>query len=152
MISFDDFLTLNENRASSKTGLYPFGYDGIGNYPPAYLLPASADAVYYLSIDDRFAKWWEGPPFNIKHIEGDPVEPKGHKMPGIEKKHDPHGMPGKTKKPNIKLPSGNVRKPEESPLPGKPTRDCLVKNVKTLDPKLAGTSAEKSICASKIPD
>lgn len=153
MISFDQFLSrLNEGRAGSKTGLYPLGYDGIGNYPPAYMMPTSADTLYYLSIDDRFAGWWEGKPFDITHIHGEPVEPKGHSLPGKEVPHKPSDMPGKPMPPKYRMPAGIVKKPAESPLPGAPTKDCLVKKMKTGNPQQAGRSAEKSVCASWIPE
>lgn len=153
MMSFDQFLNLNEgHRNAGKTGLYPFGYDGIGNYPPADILTSAGDAIYYLSIDDRFSSWWEGSPFSIDHIPGKPVEPKEHGMPGILKPPTSSKMPGKhTPHQDHGMPGTEI-KPKDSPLPGAPTRDCLVKNAKLLNPHLAGKSAEKSVCAWKIPD
>jgi hypothetical protein len=151
MMNFDQFLDLvNENsRAGTKTGLYPLGYDGIGNYPPAYLMPSAADTLYYLSIDDRYSAYWEGKPFNIDHLSGDVQEPKGHGMPGWVV---PHAKGSPAKMPHYKMPPGDVRKPQDSPLPGKPTKDCLVKKPRAVDPHLAGKATEKSVCASKIPN
>lgn len=151
MINFDQFLDqMNENsRAGTKTGLYPFGYDGIGNYPPAYLMPSAADTLYYLSIDDRYSQYLEGKPFSIEHLPGDVEEPSDHGMPGWEVPHTKVKAP---KAPRYKMPPGDVKTPEESPLPGKPTKDCLVKKPRAIDPHFVGKKAEKSVCASKIPD
>jgi hypothetical protein len=157
MKSFDQFLdALHEgHRNAGKTGLYPLGYDGIGNYPPADIITSSADAIYYLSVDDRFASWWEGSPFDISHIPGKPVEPKEHGMPGILKPPRESKMPGKPTKPKGHGMPGVEKKPGESPLPGAPTRDCIVKKPTLLNPHLAGKGAEKSICDKeiwKLPD
>jgi hypothetical protein len=47
MIKFYEYLqVINEGKTSGKTGLYPLGYGGVGQYPPEYLLPGSADAIY----------------------------------------------------------------------------------------------------------
>ena len=150
MISFDQFL--EGHRNAGKTGLYPLGYDGIGNYPPADIITSSADAIYYLSIDDRFASWWEGKPFSIEHIPGKPVPHKEVDLEGVLKPMKPSKMPGKSTKHKGHGMPGVERKPAESPLPGKPEKNCLVKNPKMLNPHKAGRAAEKSVCAAKIPD
>ncbi len=155
MISFDQFLALNESsRAGAKTGLYPLGYDGIGLYPPAYMLPSSADVLYYMSVDERFASWWEGKPFDISHIPGNPVPHKGHRMPGVLKPMKPSAMPGKPTPHRDHGMAGDERKHRESPLAGKPAQDCLVKKSSVVNPHLAGKPTEKSVCASmfKMPD
>jgi hypothetical protein len=157
MKSFDQYLDdLNEgHRNAGKTGLYPLGYDGIGNYPPADIITSAADAIYYLSIDDRFASWWEGSPFDISHIPGKPVEPKEHGMPGILKPPGPSKMPGQHTKPKNHGMPGVEKKPGESKLPGEPKKNCLVKNPRLLNPHYAGKKAEKSICDKeiwKLPD
>ena len=84
--------TLSEgSNPGSKTGLYPLGYGGIGLYPPAWYLTRSADAIFYLSIDDRIYKGkddivisklpgrsetklksGEGPIWDITHLGGKP--------------------------------------------------------------------------------
>jgi len=153
MKSFHQFLTLVEgHRNAGKTGLYPLGYDGIGNYPPADIITSAADAIYYLSVDDRFASWWEGKPFSIDHIPGRPVPHKEVDLEGVLKPFRPSKMPGKSVKPSDHGMPGDERKPRESPLPGKPKKDCLVKKATLLDPHKAGKAAEKSVCAAKIPD
>lgn len=154
MMSFDQFL--NENsRAGTKTGLYPLGYDGIGLYPPAYMLPSAADILYYLSVDDRFAGWWEGKPFSIDHIPGKPVPPKDHDLEGILKPLKPvkfSKLPGKVADPKDHGMPGKEKKHADSKLPGAPKKDCLVKKTTTLNPHVSGKKAEKSVCAAKIPD
>lgn len=60
---------LNEVEATSgKTGLYPLGYGGIGLYPLQYFLPVAADAITYISQDDRLYHNGDGPPFSIKKL------------------------------------------------------------------------------------
>ena len=56
----------------AKTGLYPLGYGGIGLYPPQWYPTRSADAIFYMSIDDRICKNSDGGKFSIKHIPGSP--------------------------------------------------------------------------------
>ena len=78
---YDLWKVLTECKTSGKTGLYPLGYGGIGNYPPAYLLPGSADAIYYISADERLQKCWEKEPFKIDHLKPHPIwtKPYGKK-------------------------------------------------------------------------
>jgi hypothetical protein len=59
------------SNTSGKTGLYPLGYGGIGLFPPQWYVSRSADAIFYLSIDDRIYKVNDGKQFSIKHIPGD---------------------------------------------------------------------------------
>jgi hypothetical protein len=105
--SFTDYLMLKEGsrNSSSKTGLYPLGYGGIGLYPDADYLTHAADAVLYLTQDKRlFSNQDYGPdditnlpghklygdrvnngenePFAIKHIPGEIVKPQGKMPPG----------------------------------------------------------------------
>jgi hypothetical protein len=83
MKSFYEFYCkLNEGKTSGKTGLYPLGYGGIGNYPPEYLIPGSADAIYYISADERLQKCWEKNPFKIDHLKPYPIwtVPYGKKL------------------------------------------------------------------------
>lgn len=70
--SFNDYVILKEgSRApSSKTGLYPLGYGGIGNYPLADYLTHAADAIFYVSIDDRLYHNGDSAPFDISHLPG----------------------------------------------------------------------------------
>lgn len=54
MINFKKWLVLIESsNPGSKTGLYSLGYGGIGLYPPQWYLTRSADAIFYMSKDDR---------------------------------------------------------------------------------------------------
>ena len=79
MIKFYEYLqVINEGKTSGKTGLYPLGYGGVGQYPPEYLLPGSADAIYYISADERLQKCWEKEPFKIDHLKPVPIWTKPH--------------------------------------------------------------------------
>lgn len=115
MQSFWQFMTLMEADHRSKYGLYPFAYDGIGNYPPAAIITHSADAIYYLDQDDRFHSWWEGSPFSITHIPspGEVKPPQDHNMPGTEKPFSNKKPDGKVVKPHYKLPAGQEVKPTQ---------------------------------------
>ena len=108
-MSFRSFALLREGnfRTSAKTLLYPMSYGGIGLYPPEYFLPVAADAVLYISQDERVYCNGDGPPFDIRHLPGhqqfgDQVN-NGEKAP-----HDISKVPGKPKLPNYKEPPGKV--------------------------------------------
>lgn len=58
------------SNPGAKTGLYPLGYGGVGLYPPQWYPTRSADAILYLSIDERIYKGKEGGSFDITHIPG----------------------------------------------------------------------------------
>lgn len=58
-------------RPGNKAGLYPLGYGGIGLYPAVDNITHAADALYYLSIEDRKYKGQDGPPFTILHLKHD---------------------------------------------------------------------------------
>lgn len=109
-LQFAEWLLIAESSRNpgTKSGLYPLGYDGIGNYPPADILANSADAITYLSMDARIFKTHEGGPFNIGHIPGKVVEPGGHGMPGEEVPFksfvEPYHLP-------YKMPPGDVVRP-----------------------------------------
>ena len=150
MISFYEFLhVLKEGDTAGKTGLYPLGYGGIGNYPPEYAIPGSADAIYYISADDRLQKVWEKEPFKIDHLKPIPIYTKkqGKKLYVAAA---------------AKMPPGEVVPPKETPLNGKiiplnyNSHPCIEPNPKLLDPKLCGKKAEKSRCThiwtDKMPD
>lgn len=72
IINFSDWFLLKESagRPGNKSGLYPLGYGGIGLYPPAYWLPSAADAILYVSIDDRLFDNGIKKPWSIEHIPG----------------------------------------------------------------------------------
>lgn len=125
-LQFSEWLNLVESSRNpgTKSGLYPLGYDGIGNYPPADILTNSADAITYLSMDARIFKTHEGGPFDIAHIPGKVKEPGGHNMPGEE---IPYSV-GTTPAPiAYKLPPGDVVRPTSWVK--------LVTNPQLLDPK-----------------
>jgi len=69
-MSFKQWLLISEGKTSGKTALYPLGYGGIGLYPLQTYLPGSADALLYISIDDRLWKNGDGPPWDITHLPG----------------------------------------------------------------------------------
>jgi hypothetical protein len=70
--SFSDFALLKEasRLTSSKTGLYPMGYGGIGLYPDADYLTHAADAIVYLTQDKRLYSNGDNAPFDITHLPG----------------------------------------------------------------------------------
>jgi hypothetical protein len=140
MASFWKFWRLVEDsRAGTKSGLYPLGYDGIGNYPPAYLIPTAADALYYLDIDDRLFAWNEGPPWDITHLpnEDDVIPHRDHGMGDKEIKPSRDiKMPGKPKPPEGKMPPGEVVRPKQW--------HKLVTHPKLLDPKARPNSSLSS--------
>jgi len=140
MIKFYKYLqVINEGKTSGKTGLYPLGYGGVGQYPPEYLLPGSADAIYYISADERLQKCWEKEPFKIDHLKPVPIWTK------------PHG-----KKLYVaataKLPPGDVK--PFKPLPPDPDeklikvnnrnkQKCMVSEPQCLPPNLVDRKAER---------
>ena len=91
-ISFKDWMLLQEGKTSGKTVLYPMGYGGIGLYPLQTYLPGSADAILYISIDDRGYSNGDGAPFDISHLPG----PKCWKNPnsGTKAPFDIRHIPG----------------------------------------------------------
>ena len=75
-MNFKDFIALKEGTTvGAKTLLYPLGYGGIGLYPLQHFMPYSADALIYISQDDRLYHNGEGPPNSITHIPGRPSWP-----------------------------------------------------------------------------
>lgn len=67
-MNFKEFL--ESSNPGSKTGLYPMGYGGVGLYPPSWYITRSADAIYYLTIDERIYKSQDGGDFDISHLKG----------------------------------------------------------------------------------
>lgn len=108
--SFTDYLMLKEGsrNSSSKTGLYPMGYGGIGLYPDADYLTHAADAILYLTQDKRLYSNQDNAPFSIDHLDG-------HKLYGDKVnagENEPFAIkdiPGKVVKPENKMPPGDVR-------------------------------------------
>lgn len=68
-MNFREWLMTEGSNPGAKTGLYPLGYGGIGLYPTPWYLTRSADAIYYLSIDERIYKGSEGGKFDITHMK-----------------------------------------------------------------------------------
>jgi hypothetical protein len=60
-MNFKKWLLTEGSNPGAKTGLYSLGYGGIGLYPPQWYLTRSADAVFYLSIDERIYKQKDHP-------------------------------------------------------------------------------------------
>lgn len=156
---------LEHEGTSGKTGLYPKGAMGIGLYPPQTYTTRSADAIYYISIDERLFKGKEGSPFSIKHIPGKPSHTELTFKNGMGEKSpwDISHLPGPPKplKPNDyilpdgdgepwainHLPGGPNKKPWiDNPLPGSP------KNEKPwVDNKLPGPKPTKTPLWDIIP-
>ena len=107
-LSFKNWLSFNEGKTSGKTGLYPLGYGGIGLYPLQTYLPPSADALLYISIDDRLYKNGDGPPFDIRHLPGEPKF-KGDGNNGTKAPFDIRHIEGP--EPNKKFHSAKDNKP-----------------------------------------
>lgn len=126
-LSFSSFCLLKEEtRTATKSLLYPFSYGGIGNYPPSYFIPQAADAILYISKDERMWCNGDGPPWDISHIPGH--KQFGDKINNGEgKPWDIHKVPGKTSDP------------EDHRLPGKeiPYKGFvrLVNAIKCISPK-----------------
>lgn len=109
---------------SSKTGLYPLGYGGIGLYPDSDYLTHAADAILYLTIDKRLYHNGDNPPFDIRHLPGE--EGYGDDFhTGEAKPFDITDLPGK------------VSPPKPLPDVGVPFKDFikLVTKPKTISPK-----------------
>jgi hypothetical protein len=89
--SFADYVLLKEGSrtSSSKTGLYPLGYGGIGLYPLADYLTHAADAILYLTQDKRLYHNGDGPPFPITHLPGPtpPENPNSGEGPPFDIRH-----------------------------------------------------------------
>ena len=123
MITFCEWLTLiKEQGERRKFGLYPPGYDGIGFYPLAYFVPASADVMFYMDASDLMYYGYEGSPFKITHIPGKPKLPSGHNMPGTVVPQKPTSMPS------------NIVKPKDTRMPGRIVRPTQwYRHPETLD-------------------
>ena len=107
--TFIDYISLKEGSrlTSSKTGLYPLGYGGIGLYPDADYLTHSADAVLYLTIDKRLYHNGDSAPFSITHLPGH--EDWGNNVNnGEAEPFSIQNIPGKSVSPKYEMPPGNV--------------------------------------------
>ena len=73
-MNFKEFISFKEDTGA-KSVLYPLGHDGIGLYPLSYYMPSSADALIYISQDDRIFNNGEKAIHSIEHIPGKPSFP-----------------------------------------------------------------------------
>lgn len=89
-MNFKEWLFSEGSNPGAKTGLYPLGYGGIGLYPPQWYPTRSADAIFYMSVDERIynakdhklkklpgsapktMNSGDGGTWNISHLKGKP--------------------------------------------------------------------------------
>ena len=122
MLNFKNWLLNEGSNPGSKTGLYPLGYGGIGLYPPQWYLTRSADAIFYLSIDDRIYKGKDGGQFDITHIPGESNKSAGSGDGGLWDITHIKGKPSHLKKnSSFAAKSGEGAPWKITHLPGKPT-------------------------------
>lgn len=109
--NFNEWLSLKESssaRPAAKSGLYPLGYGGIGQYPPAWWLPAAADAIFYVTQDHRLFDNGVSSPWSIEHIPG-PTDISNPNQ-GEGGLFDIRHLPGKSSPPkDSPLPDDSVR-------------------------------------------
>jgi hypothetical protein len=104
--SFNQYLE-GARTSSSKTGLYPLGYGGIGLYPDSDYLTHAADAILYLTIDKRLYHNGDNPPFDITHLPGH--KDYGDRVNnGESEPFDIRNIPGKPVPPKGKMPPGKT--------------------------------------------
>lgn len=105
-LRFSKYVLLKEasTRTAAKTGLYPLGYGGLGNYPDAWWIPAAADAMLYITQDKRLYHNGDNPPNSITHLPG-------HKQYGDKVNN------GDKEPFSIQHVPGDSKLPKESPLP-----------------------------------
>lgn len=118
---FKEWIVLSEgSNPGAKTGLYPLGYGGVGLYPPQWYPTRSADAIFYMSIDERICgakdnklkklpgstperlNSGDDGTWDISHIEGRPSHPVGKDYAaknGEDGVWDITHLPGGKKKP-----------------------------------------------------
>jgi hypothetical protein len=122
MLNFKNWLMNEGSDTGSKTGLYPLGYGGIGLYPPQWYITRSADAIFYLSIDDRIYKGKDSGQFDITHIPGDHNEKMNSGDGGLWDITRIRGKPSHLKKnSNFAANKGEGAPWKITHLPGKPT-------------------------------
>ena len=105
MKTFFEWMKLREDqqRTSARTGQYAVGYGSIGLYPPGDLVTHAADAISYLSKEQRKLKGIDGPPFDILRLKGDHgckthIMPK-YKLPSDTSTQFKYNMPPDTSEP-----------------------------------------------------
>jgi len=133
---YDLWIKIHEGDTAGKTGLYPLAYGGIGNYPPEYAIPKSADAIYYISADERLQHCYEKEPFRIDHLKPHPIwtKPHGKKLFVAATAKLP---PGKV------VPFGPLKLPGDIVKPKITKQKCMVSEPQCLPGNLAGSKAEK---------
>lgn len=133
---YEMYQKITEGATYGKTGLYPLNYQGVGQYPPAYLMPASADALYYISMDDRLQKIWEKEPFKIDHLKPQPIWTKKHGKKEYVAAKAPI-PPGKVIPPKPPKLNGKIIKPKMQLHP------CVPALPKCLPATMVDKQAEK---------
>ena len=120
-MNFKEWLLKEGSNPGSKTGLYPLGYGGIGLYPPSWYTTRSADAIFYLSIDERIYKGQDGGNFNIKNLPGDFPKKQNSGEDGIWKISHIKGKPSHPTQKNYAAQSGEKGVWDISKIKGKPS-------------------------------
>jgi hypothetical protein len=144
MDSFRQFLTEGAGHGGVPF-LYPLGYQGVGQYPPQYLMAQYPDALYYMSADETLQKCWEAEPFKIDHLKPHPIWTHKYGRDKLVSTHPElppgHSVPWKPLPPD----------PEIKPFPKGPKEPCMVSEPKCLPANLIGKDAEKfgDACHSK---
>lgn len=121
MLKFKDWLINEGSNPGGKTGLYPLGYGGIGLYPPQWYPTRSADAIFYLSIDDRIYKSNEKGPFDITHLPGEVNTKMNSGEGGLWDIKKIKGKPSHLKKGSFAAAYGEGEPWSIKKLKGKPT-------------------------------
>ncbi len=122
-MGFKEWLLSEMRSSSGKTVFYPPGANGVGLYPPAAYLAGAADAIYYMSIDDRIFKNSE---WKIKHIAGAPSHnnmPSGEGSPW--KISHIAGKPSAAKSGGLAMSLGDKGPFDISHIKGKPNAQTL---------------------------
>lgn len=108
-LSFSDFIASESSarNSSSKTGLYPLSYGGLGVYPDSDYLTHAADAILYLTIDKRLYHNKDKAPFDITHLPGH--EQYGDKINnGEDVPFKINHLGGEIRTPKYEMPEGKT--------------------------------------------
>lgn len=106
MLSFSSYIEGARN-SSSKTGLYPLSYGGLGLYADSDYLTHAADAVLYLTQDKRLYSNKDNAPFSITHLPGH--EQFGDKInSGENHPFDITHLGGEVRAPKYEMPEGKT--------------------------------------------
>lgn len=109
MVGFMEWLGVvaEGSNPGTKTVLYPLGYGGIGLYPPQWYPTRSADAIFYMSIDERIYKGSDGGEFDITQIPGEVMSSMDQGEGGIWDISRLGGSPNRSSGRNYAANSGN---------------------------------------------